>query len=100
LTTTSAPMYTLVQHSGWVTSGNPQFAHPLTALTGQRVRLTLEADPSYGVTLRWAVLREIRGTVAVFDDYRDCNGLAGQYPAHQPDGVELEAASILEVRAA
>ena len=67
---------------------------------GQELRVTFEGDPAYGRTLRWAVLRELRGTVAVFDGFHDCNGIVGTYPDHRPDGVEIDVSTILEVHPA
>ena len=80
-------------------AARPRIAQEARELVGQRVRITLQGDPAYGVTLRWAHLVSVYGTTATFWDYEDCNGVIGEYPQHSGT-VTKDIAHILEIRQA
>jgi hypothetical protein len=91
--------------------GAPRFAHSwgchgcnvLAAerLVGRPVKIVLAGDPSYGRTVRWGTLREVRGglgygAVAVFDGLHDSAGIHDG-PRHDGNGVEFKISDLLEL---
>jgi hypothetical protein len=99
-TTACYPGGRMIEDPGPHTPEDPpvcEIGTQLAALTGRNVKLTLEGDPSYGLTLRWGTLRAVRGTVAVIDGYHDSSGVHGRYPGYRPDGVEVEFWEIVAV---
>jgi hypothetical protein len=66
-------------------------------MIGRDVKLTLRADPMYGVTLRWGTLREVSPDGITVDGYHDCAGIYGQYPDHKRDGNHVPWSDIVRI---
>jgi hypothetical protein len=67
-------------------------------LAGGPVKIVIAGDPSYGRTVRWGTLREVRDGVAVFDGLHDCSGVYDG-PNHDGNGVEIKVCDLLELEA-
>jgi hypothetical protein len=81
----------------WIAEGRPAQGEGMSRLVGREVRVMLEGDPSYGVTLRWGTLRAVTADGLVIDGYHDCAGIYGRYPDHQADGVTVGWGELLEL---
>jgi hypothetical protein len=66
-------------------------------LIGHDVKLTLQGDESYGLTLRWGKLREVTADGIVIDGYHDCSGIYGQYPDHKRDGNHVSLSELVRL---
>jgi hypothetical protein len=93
---------------GGYTFAPPQFNHrygchgcnvrAALRLAGKSVKIHVAGDESYGRTVRWGTLREVRDGVAVFDGLRDCSGIYDG-PRHDGNGIEIKIRDLLELTA-
>jgi len=63
-----------------------------------QVKIVVAGDPSYGRTVRWGTLREVRDGIAVFDRLRDCSGIYDG-ARHDGNGIEFKIRDLLELEA-